>query len=389
MKKFLNITNNPNETLQDVRIQLLRWIIILINILGIPVVITGFFEALSLNQFIVAYSYLICYSPIMIVTIFRKKLSFNLGAGMILFSIYLIGVLNLIIYGFSGASTPVFITILVFTTVFFDYKAGFKAVLLCLLPMIIIGFLYIQNKLSLDISLQEINTYPISWLTSSVVFVFLGSLIITSFGLINKKMILSMQFSKQKAEELKKLNLQLYKSEEKFRNLYNNSPDMYISVSHDDASILLCNETLLFKTGYSKEEVIGLPISKMYHEDCRDDMERAFKQFAEYGEVKDTELILKRKDGTKIDVSINVVSVRDEEGKILYSTSSWRDITKRKLTETELTKHRDHLEELVKERTSELEDKNKKLKKFNELFVNREFRIKELKDKVKELEGKK
>ena len=65
-----------------------------------------------------------------------------------------------------------------------------------------------------------------------------------------------------------------------------------------------------------------------------------------------------------------------------------REITERKQAEEELSKHREHLEELVKERTAELEEKNKKLEKFNDLFVNREFRIKELKDKVKELEKK-
>ncbi|MCK5057619.1 MAG: GAF domain-containing protein [Candidatus Aminicenantes bacterium] len=56
------------------------------------------------------------------------------------------------------------------------------------------------------------------------------------------------------------------------------------------------------------------------------------------------------------------------------------------LAEEELEKHRNHLEKLIKERTAELEEKNKELKRFNKLFVGREFRIKELKDKVKELE---
>ena len=67
---------------------------------------------------------------------------------------------------------------------------------------------------------------------------------------------------------------------------------------------------------------------------------------------------------------------------------STMDITEHIQAEQELNNYREHLEELVKERTIELKDKNKKLEELNELFVNREFRIKELKDKVKELEGK-
>ncbi len=61
------------------------------------------------------------------------------------------------------------------------------------------------------------------------------------------------------------------------------------------------------------------------------------------------------------------------------------EVTNRKQAEKELKKHREHLEELVKERTKELEEKNKQLEHYNRLFEGREFRIKELKDKVKEL----
>jgi len=54
----------------------------------------------------------------------------------------------------------------------------------------------------------------------------------------------------------------------------------------------------------------------------------------------------------------------------------------------ELGKYREHLEELIKERTKELEEKTKELERFNKLFVGREFRIKELKNKIKEIEKK-
>ena len=63
-------------------------------------------------------------------------------------------------------------------------------------------------------------------------------------------------------------------------------------------------------------------------------------------------------------------------------------LDERKQAEAELANHRDHLEELIKKRTSELEEKNAQLERFNKVFVGREFRIKELRDKVKELEKK-
>ena len=132
-------------------------------------------------------------------------------------------------------------------------------------------------------------------------------------------------------------------SDEKFRILYNNSPDMYVSVLPEDASILECNETLLTKTGYSREEVIGSPIFNMYHEDCMDNVKEAFAQFVNTGIVQDKELTLKKKDGSKLEVSLNVTAVKDNSGKIIHSMSSWRDITKRKQAESLTLKNRNRL----------------------------------------------
>jgi PAS domain S-box-containing protein len=93
-----------------------------------------------------------------------------------------------------------------------------------------------------------------------------------------------------------------------------------------------------------------------------------------------------RKDGTTFIAWSSANAVYDEEGNQTALYSSVVDITERKKTEEELANHKDHLEKLVKERTAELEEKNKELMRYNKLFIGREFRIKELKDKVKELE---
>lgn len=56
----------------------------------------------------------------------------------------------------------------------------------------------------------------------------------------------------------------------------------------------------------------------------------------------------------------------------------------------EIREQSDLLEKKVKERTLELEGRNEELERFNKLFVDREFRIKELRDRIAVLErGKK
>ena len=158
----------------------------------------------------------------------------------------------------------------------------------------------------------------------------------------------------------KKAEVELRESEEKFRILYNNSPDMYVSISPDDASILYCNETFMKETGYSENEIIGQPIFKMYHEDCLEDVKKnVFAKFVKTGVVVDKEVIIKRKDGSKIIASLNVNPVKDEEGNILYSISSWRDNTERKRAEEKIASFQKDLINLNKH-IEDLREKERK-----------------------------
>jgi len=58
------------------------------------------------------------------------------------------------------------------------------------------------------------------------------------------------------------------------------------------------------------------------------------------------------------------------------------DITQRRHAEAELTKHREHLQELVDERTAELQATNDELTRFNQAMVGRELRMIELKQEI-------
>jgi hypothetical protein len=80
--------------------------------------------------------------------------------------------------------------------------------------------------------------------------------------------------------------------------------------------------------------------------------------------------------------------IKNGDGKVIAAIAMVEDITDRKRAEEELQQLNITLDQRVRSRTEELERKNAELARFNKLFVDREFRIKELKDRVKAIETK-
>jgi len=142
------------------------------------------------------------------------------------------------------------------------------------------------------------------------------------------------------------VNQALLESQSRYADLYDNAPDMYASVEADTALVRQCNQTLANRLGYSKEEIIGSPIFNFYHPDCMDEVNKAFYSFVETGEVNNAELQLKCKDGSKVEVNLNVSSVYDN-GKVLYSRSCWIDIGERKQAEKKLKSIKQYLQSLI------------------------------------------
>ncbi|MBI5404255.1 MAG: PAS domain S-box protein [Ignavibacteriae bacterium] len=78
----------------------------------------------------------------------------------------------------------------------------------------------------------------------------------------------------------------------------------------------------------------------------------------------------------------------DENNNLCTMIGTIQDITDRKLIQEEIKKLNEELEQRVKERTQEIEVKNAELSRMNRLFVGRELRMIELKNRIKELENK-
>ncbi len=159
---------------------------------------------------------------------------------------------------------------------------------------------------------------------------------VISFGVI---VILTINISKRK-----KIEKQLRLSEEKYRDLYDNAPDMYHSVDRNGI-IIECNETEAKMLGYKKEEIIGRPIIDFMTEESKKAQLEFFPHLNKYSHVQ-IERDFVRKDGSVFTAALNVFVEVDEKGNFVRTKTIARDITYRKKIEEELRKSKEALRKL-------------------------------------------
>ena len=169
-------------------------------------------------------------------------------------------------------------------------------------------------------------------------------------------------------------------SEKAYKYLYENSNEMHASVDFDDNHILRCNDTLCKKLGYSKEELLDQPVELLYHSSCIEVFEKSLLNFKTEGHIKNVELQLRTKTGDKIEVILNVTSVKSKEGKITNCRFSWTDITELKRLNIERIAYAQRLEIKNKEleqftfiASHDLQEPLRTVTSFSEILSNEYF----------------
>ncbi|MDF2188791.1 PAS domain-containing sensor histidine kinase [Paraflavitalea sp. CAU 1676] len=185
---------------------------------------------------------------------------------------------------------------------------------------------------------------------------------VTVFYLIK---VLPIANSLRTAHELEEEVEQRKKAESKFRNFLERVPDSIIVVN-DDGLIQLVNAKTVTMFGYDREEMIGHHIERLLPE--RYGSLHPFRRFKTYPGPQSTEvaegfeLFAMRKDGQEFPVELTLSPMETEEGPML--TASIRDVSEKKQLEKVIRDTNITLERKVKQRTEELERKNKELEQF-------------------------
>ena len=150
----------------------------------------------------------------------------------------------------------------------------------------------------------------------------------------------------------------LRESEEKYRLLFGLESDAIFLIKKDTGDILEVNDAAVQLYGYSREELIGMNVETLC-DDLSGEELRAFWASLEIGKSAVLEVTVRAKDGKLYpnDVNIGRFAFHDAE----FYLAMARDVSERKAAEAELERYRNRLEELVTERTRQLEQAQSEL----------------------------
>jgi two-component system sensor histidine kinase EvgS len=171
-------------------------------------------------------------------------------------------------------------------------------------------------------------------------------------------------FEQQRIQSEKRAaELLLKENKEKLQSIFSAAPVGIGLIT--DRIFMEVNDTFCKMTGYSRKELIGKNSEMVYA--TREEYETAgidkYRPIAENG-TGSVETRFKRKDGRILNIFLSLTTL-DKHDLTKGITFTVMDITARKLAEEALRKHRDHLEELINERTEELSKAKKEADEAN------------------------
>jgi PAS domain S-box-containing protein len=142
-----------------------------------------------------------------------------------------------------------------------------------------------------------------------------------------------------KEEDLNIVLERYEKMAEKYRNLYDNSPDLYRTINLDGI-ILDCNKTYADKLGYTKDEIIGKTIFDHVSENSLKLLQEAYQTWKKTGIVTSREIWLRQKDCISFPVLLSATNLYEEDGTLVGSNTAIRDMTEIYNAKKEIEEHK-------------------------------------------------
>ncbi|MFI5458132.1 MAG: PAS domain S-box protein [Isosphaerales bacterium] len=144
-------------------------------------------------------------------------------------------------------------------------------------------------------------------------------------------------------EQLRKINRELGELKDRYTDLYENAPAMYLSLDLE-GKVIECNQTMLSTLGLARDQVVGYPYERFLHGPLSERFKTRFKEFLRAGSVE-KETCWVKSNGEMIDVWIRGSLVAGLKGSITHARLVAQDVTANRRLEEELQEKNQRLAE--------------------------------------------
>jgi PAS domain S-box-containing protein len=177
----------------------------------------------------------------------------------------------------------------------------------------------------------------------------------------------------------------LAENQEKYKLLIDNQVDLLVKIDAE-GRFLFVSPSYCKTFGKSETELLGKKFMPLVHPDDQKKTDEIMQKLVVSPYTCYLEQRAKTVEGWRWIAWIDKAII-DENGTIKEVIGVGRDITERKETEAELEQLKNKLEEEVKTKTLELQERIAELERFHDATIERELRMKELRDEIARLKG--
>ncbi len=260
--------NSITTDMYSTKNKLVNTSLVVISIVGLPLVAATISREVMFKQTSFWYIYAIIYCIMVIITLFRYKIKYNIKTLAIIICIYLLGFTDLVKVGFMGVSFLWLTTAIIITALFFNFRASIIAIAISL-SLLTLTYIFYKNDILAIEQMPTDELFPvISIQTYTLIMILLGLMIPFSFNHIQKSLQNNYASIIEKNEALNKLTSDLQieietrkeseliaiNNEKNFRNIFDKNSDP-ILIINKDGTIIDYNESFKSFTALSDFEI--------------------------------------------------------------------------------------------------------------------------------------
>ncbi|MEJ2748377.1 MAG: PAS domain S-box protein [Anaerolineae bacterium] len=269
---------------------------------------------------VVVGSYILVAIGMAVIT-FRRAYSFQLRSGIILVTVYALGVAGLVRSGFAGDGRLFLFAFIAMTAIFYDLRLSLLAVLISLLTIIVASWLWAAGVIIAPSTAPVQWNEPLAWVTGTVIFLLLSVAIVLSVSFLIRSL------DRITSESRKEQN---------FISAILETSGAMVVLFDPDGRIMRFNRACEQVTGYTFEEVHEKPVWDLFLTPGGIELTKTvFQQVKEGNEPSAYESYWLTRDRQRRLIAWSTTALRDQAGNIEFIVSTGVDITVHQEAEAE------------------------------------------------------